>query len=190
MHHEAPLIYFQTALPPVSSYAISKIAGEQYIVLSGVPHTIFRLANMYGPRNVSGPIPTFWKRISNGEPCTVVNTRRDMVYIDDLVDAVMEAIRREVRGKLDICSGQNTPIRALFQAVADAMGSEAEAEHMERGEDDVKQMELSNWRATINLGWEPKVPLQEGVARAVEWYEANGVEQTFTHLNIPERTKA
>ena len=68
LHHKAPIIYFQTALPPISSYAISKIAGEHYIALSGVPHTIFRLANMYGPRNVSGPIPTFWKRLKNGDP--------------------------------------------------------------------------------------------------------------------------
>ncbi len=61
-HHGARLIYFQTALPPISSYAISKIAGEQYIGLSDVEATVFRLANIYGPRNLSGPLPAFWKR--------------------------------------------------------------------------------------------------------------------------------
>src|SRR6266496_3864184 len=84
-HHGAKLVYFQTALPPVSSYAISKIAGEHYIRLSQVPALIFRLANVYGPRNVSGPIPAFYKRLTAGERCTVSLTSRDMVYIDDLV---------------------------------------------------------------------------------------------------------
>lgn len=65
-HHGVRVVYFQTALPPTSSYAISKHAGEHYLTLSGVPLTVFRLANMYGPRNLSGPIPTFYRRITAG----------------------------------------------------------------------------------------------------------------------------
>ena len=48
-HHNARIIYFQTVLPPISSYAISKIAGEHYLRLSGQPLTVFRLAAVYGP---------------------------------------------------------------------------------------------------------------------------------------------
>ena len=77
-HHGCPLVYFQTALPPVSSYAISKTAGLHYIQQSGIPHLVFRLANIYGPRNLSGPVPTFYKRLQAGDPCTVVDTTRDM----------------------------------------------------------------------------------------------------------------
>jgi UDP-glucose 4-epimerase len=78
------LIYFQTALcyglhpleqpitldhpirPEGSSYAISKTAGEYYIRLSGLDYISFRLANAYGPRNVSGPPPTFYQRLTTG----------------------------------------------------------------------------------------------------------------------------
>ena len=73
------LLYFQTALcygttpteqpvtldhpiRPDSSYGISKTAGEQYIQLSGLDFLSFRLANAYGPRNISGPLPTFYQR--------------------------------------------------------------------------------------------------------------------------------
>jgi UDP-glucose 4-epimerase len=72
------LIYFQTALcygtkpiqqpirldhpinPVNSSYAISKTAGEHYVQFSGVEWVTFRLANVIGPRNVSGPLPIFY----------------------------------------------------------------------------------------------------------------------------------
>ncbi len=188
MHHGAHLVYFQTALPPISSYAISKIAGEQYIKLSGVKHTIFRLANMYGPRNVSGPIPTFFKRITNGEPCTVVDTRRDMVYVADLIDAVMTSVDNTVTGKFDICSGSHLPIEDLYWAVARALDVDAEPGRVPAGSDDVKEMELDGTLAITRLGWRPLVPLEEGVAQAVAWYEQHGIDQTYTHLNLPTST--
>lgn len=186
MHHGARLFYFQTALPPISSYAISKIAGEQYISLSGVDHTIFRLANMYGPRNLSGPIPTFYKRLTAGERCTVVDTERDMVYVGDLVDAVMAAVDLKSPGKkFDICSGQHLPIETLYWAVRMALGSSVEPLRAKSADDDVKQMELDGSAAAETLGWTATTPFREGVAAAVEWYAENGVENTYTHLTLP-----
>ena len=79
------LIYFQTALcyglhpveqpitlnhpinPSGSSYAISKTAGEHFIFLSSLDFVSFRLANAYGPRNMSGPLPTFYSRLTSGK---------------------------------------------------------------------------------------------------------------------------
>lgn len=188
-HHGARLVYFQTALPPISSYAISKIAGEQYIHLSGVPATVFRLANMYGPRNLSGPIPTFFRRISAGEPCTVVDTRRDMVFIDDLVDAVMRAVDRGVTGKFDICSGNHLPIERLYWAVALSLGCDVEPGRVAAAADDVAQMELDPRGADIVFDWLASTQFEQGVARTVAWYREHGVDQTYTHLNVPEATR-
>ena len=70
------IFYFQTVLPPISSYAISKIAGEHYLRLSGQPLTVFRLASIYGPRNLSGAIPTFYRQIKAGSPARWWRTRR------------------------------------------------------------------------------------------------------------------
>jgi nucleoside-diphosphate-sugar epimerase len=101
------LVYFQTALcyglhpveqpitlshpvrPEGSSYAISKTAGEDYIGLSALDFISFRLANAYGPRNLSGPLPTFYHRLTSNKPCFVMDTRRDFIFVDDLVDCVM-----------------------------------------------------------------------------------------------------
>lgn len=186
-HHGARLFYFNTALPPISSYAISKIAGGQYIDQSGVPAVTFRLSNIYGPRNLSGPIPTFYKRLSAGEACTVVDTRRDMVYVDDLVRAVTTAIDRpHLTGTIDICSGTHRPIIELFREVTVAMaGPEfATADEIPAPADDVAQMELNPTRAFTELDWAPFVPLHEGISAAVGWYAEHGVGATYTHLRL------
>ena len=52
----------------------------------------FRLANAYGPRNISGPLPTFFQRLTAGKPCFVMDTRRDFIFVDDLIDVVMLAL--------------------------------------------------------------------------------------------------
>jgi UDP-glucose 4-epimerase len=183
-HHGARLVYFQTALPPISSYAISKIAGEQYIALSRVPALVFRLANIYGPRNFSGPIPTFYKRLAAGEPCTVTETLRDTVFIDDLIDLVAQAVDGDVTGKFDVCSGDAYPILRYYNAVARALGVDTEPNLIPRPSDDVEQMELSQFRARVQFGWKPKVGLEDGISRTVAWYRDHGVVETYTHLQL------
>ena len=91
-------IYFQTALcygtkplqqpirldhpkfPANSSYAISKTVTEDYLEISGVDYVSFRLANVIGPRNVSGPLPIFFQRLSEGKKCFVTKARRDFCF--------------------------------------------------------------------------------------------------------------
>ena len=182
---DARLLYFQTSLPPVSSYAISKIAGEHYLALAG-DHVVFRLANIYGPRNLSGPIPTFWKRITNGDPCTVVDTSRDMVFIADLVRGVLAAIDSDVSGRFDMCSGTTYAIRELFDAVASEVGVTVwNPQTTPAGPDDVSKMELDPLRVWRELGWKADTTLREGVADACDWYATHGVDRTFTHLKLP-----
>ena len=61
-------------------------------MLSGLDFISFRLANAYGPRNISGPLPTFFQRLTTGKACFVMDTRRDFIFVDDLVDVVVKAI--------------------------------------------------------------------------------------------------
>jgi UDP-glucose 4-epimerase len=181
-HHDAKLVYFQTGLPPISSYAISKIAGEHFVRLSGQPYLIFRLANVYGPRNVSGPVPAFYKRISAHQECTVVATVRDVVYISDLVEAVMLAGAAGLTGTFDVCSGEDTTILAQWHAVNDSLGGMGETPVLVPAHTDDVQPDVRPDRGVS--GWAPTVELAEGVAEAVAWYQQHGIEQTFTHLAV------
>jgi UDP-glucose 4-epimerase len=201
------LIYFQTALcygtqpdeqpvtlghpvRPDSSYAISKTAGEQYIEL-GLPNYVsFRLANAYGPRNISGPLPTFFQRLSAGKPCFVMDTRRDFIYVDDLIDVVMLALAGKGRGKYHVSSGSDFSIKELFDATIAALDIQLDepVEVRPRGEDDAYTILLDPSRTHEDFeGWRVRTPLEEGVARAIEYYRERGVEETFTHLKVPTK---
>ncbi len=61
--------------PGESSYAITKTTGESYVAMSGLDWVSFRLANIYGPRVVAGPAPTFYTRLSEGPARASWSTR-------------------------------------------------------------------------------------------------------------------
>jgi UDP-glucose 4-epimerase len=199
------IVYFQTALcygtqplenpisldhpiRPDSSYAISKTGGEQYIQLSGIPYVSLRLANVYGPRNLSGPLPTFYQRLSEDKPCFVMDTRRDFVYVNDLLEVVLAALAGTGEGVYHVSSGSDVAIKDLFDAVVGAMGVELEeeVEVRPRPEEDAPSILLDPSRTEKEFDWKAKVPLADGVAEAIDWYREHGVGATYTHLKAEE----
>ena len=185
---EQPITLDHPILPQGSSYAISKTAGEQYIELSGLDYISFRLANAYGPRNLSGPLPTFYHRLTHDKPCFVMNTRRDFIYVDDLVDVVMQAIDGTgSRGAYHVSSGSDYSIKELFDATVSALGIELEeeVEVRERSPDDVYTILIDPTKTHQDFDWRTSTPLAEGVLRAIEWYKVHGITQTYTHLKAP-----
>lgn len=204
------LIYFQTALcyglqpleQPItlnhpilsdgSSYAISKTAGEQYIRLSGIEYVSFRLANAYGPRNLSGPLPTFYHRLTNDKPCFVMDTRRDFIFINDLVQVVMKAIDgRGETGEYHISSGSDYSIKELFEATVKALAIklENEVEVRERNPDDVYTILLDPSKTNRDFEWAISTPLETGVKAAINYYQTYGITETYTHLRGVEKGK-
>ncbi len=201
------LIYFQTALcyglhpieqpitlnhpliPGGSSYAISKTAGEYYISLSSLDFISFRLANAYGPRNLSGPLPTFYHRLTTEKPCFVMNTRRDFIYVDDLVAVVIKAIDgKGKKGYYHISSGRDFSIKELFEETVKAMEITLKepVEERERNPDDVFSILLDPSKTNSDFDWITSTPLSTGVKNAIDYYKKFGIEQTYTHLKQSE----
>lgn len=199
------LIYFQTALcyglhpleQPItlnhiidsraSSYAISKTAAEHYIQLSNLDYISFRLANAYGPRNMSGPVPTFYYRLSHNKPCFIVNTRRDFIFVDDLIDIVIKALDgRGERGVYHVSSGCDYSIKELFEVICEAMGivPEKGIEIVPRTKDDVHTILLDPSKTNKDFDWQPITTLRAGVRKAVEYYNKYNVTGMYTHLKI------
>ncbi len=181
---EQPITLDHPILPGNSSYSISKTAGEQYVQLSGLDWVSFRLANAYGPRNISGPLPTFFKRLSEGKPCFVVDTRRDFVFVDDMIDCAEKAVDGKGSGTYHLSSGSDYSIKELFDATIAAMriNLERPVEERPRNPDDAPSILLSPDRTAKDFGWSTKTKLKDGVAKAVDYYKQYGIEQTFTHL--------
>ena len=199
----ARLIYFQTALcyglhpveqpitlghplrPYESSYAISKTAGENYIDLSGLEYVSFRLANAYGPRNMSGPLPTFFDRLTNGKKCFVMETRRDFMYIADLVDVVLKAVDGAGRrGPYHVSSGSDYSIKELLDATVKALNIRLDepVEVRERNPDDAFTILLDPSKTNQDFDWRISTPLETGIREAIRYYQEFGITETYTHL--------
>jgi UDP-glucose 4-epimerase len=175
-----------------SSYAISKTAGEQYIELSGLDFLSFRLANAYGPRNLSGPLPTFYHRLTNNKPCFVMDTRRDFIYIDDLIKVVSKAVKGlGNRGYYHISTGSDYSIKELFDAAVKALGIklDKDVEVRPRGVDDVFTILIDPSKTNKDFQWKAETQLEVGIKNAIEWYKVYGITQTFTHLKSEEDKK-
>lgn len=204
------IIYFQTALcyglnpveQPISlkhpidsrgsSYAISKTAGEQFIELSGLTFVSFRLANAYGPRNISGPLPTFYHRLTQNKPCFVMDTRRDFIYVDDVINCVEKAIDGKGQGYYHVSSGGDYSIKELFDAVVKSLNIqlEKEVEVRPRNPDDVYTILLDPSRTCADFDWKVNADLLSTVQKTIDYYCEFGINQTYTHLRVQETEKA
>lgn len=204
------IIYFQTALcyglrpleqpitithplrPDSSSYAISKTAGEHYVALSGLDFISYRLANAYGPRNLSGPLPTFYQRLTNDKSCFVMDTRRDFIYVQDLVDVVLKAVDGQGEaGYYHISSGSDYSIKELFDATVSALGivPAPDVEVRPRNPDDAYTILLDPAKTNRAFNWAINTPLAEGVAKAIAYYREFGISETYTHLKPVDAAK-
>jgi UDP-glucose 4-epimerase len=202
-HKVRRLIYFQTALcygtkpiqqpirldhpinPVNSSYAISKTAGEHYVQFSGVEWVTFRLANVIGPRNVSGPLPIFYGRLSKGQKCFVTPARRDFCYAGDLANVVVQAAGGKGLGTYHFSSGKDVAILELYDSVVKAMklNDYPEPEVKPLGPDDAPSILLDPERTFADFSDVTFTPLDEIARLAVQRWEKDGVVGGYTHLN-------
>lgn len=200
-------IYFQTALcygvkpmqqpirldhpkfPANSSYAISKTAVEDYLEISGVDYVTFRLANVVGPRNVSGPLPIFFQRLSEKKRCFVTKARRDFVFVKDLARTVLRAADGTGHGAYHFSSGKDVAIQDLYDAVVAAMELREYPvpEVRELGPDDAPSILLDPSRTFQDFGKVEFTGLGDTVAAAVDYYRQFGVQGGYTHLKHGEK---
>ena len=201
-HKVGRLVYFQTALcygtkpiqqpirldhpinPVNSSYAISKTAGEHYVQFSGVEWVTFRLANVIGERNVSGPLPIFYGRLAKGQKCFVTPARRDFCYAGDLAKVVVQAADGRGNGTYHFSSGNDVAIRELYDAVVKAMKLNLypEPEVKPLGPDDAPSILLDPSRTFKDFNDVTFTPLDEIARVSVERWATAGVVGGYTHL--------
>jgi UDP-glucose 4-epimerase len=200
--YKCRLIYFQTALcygpnptvqpvpldyprqPMASSYAISKTAGEFYIEQSGVDFVTFRLANIVGPRNLSGPLPIFYKRLTAGEKCIISDAKRDFIDVRNLATVVIQAIDGRGRGAYHFSSGKDVRIIDLYNEVVSAMklAVEPKFDFQENSAGGPPSILLDPARTYSDFDMPILNSIKETVASAVEYYAKYGVSREVTHL--------
>lgn len=175
----------ETLPDPASPYAASKLSGEVYLNtfrhLYGMDCSHIAPANVYGPRQdphgEAGVVAIFVKAMLAGEPTKIYgdgSNTRDYVFVDDVVDAFVCASGAAGGGqRFNIGTGVETSDRKLHSVVAAAVGAPDEPRIEPARLGDLRRSCLDPRRAEAVLSWRPKVDLEAGVARTVEYFRAS-----------------
>lgn len=166
---------------PTTSYGITKLAIEKYLLLEkhlhGLEPVILRVANPYGERqrveSAQGVVAAFLNRALKDEPIeiwgdgTVV---RDYLHISDVAEAFAAALDYPGNETIfNIGSGSGTSLNELVGILSDVLGRDLLVDYKPARDFDVKSNVLCCERARKTLGWSPNVAMHEGLRRTVDW---------------------
>ncbi|GGP72077.1 UDP-glucuronic acid decarboxylase family protein [Saccharothrix coeruleofusca] len=163
---------------PRSVYDEAKRFGEAMTMAfrreHGVDAALVRIFNTYGPRMRTDDgrlVPTFLRQALAGEPLTVHgdgSQTRSLCYVDDLVRGLLAMAHSEHPGPVNLGNPEEVTVLEVARKVIEVTGSSSAIRHVEAMEDDPKRRRPDISRARELLGWEPEVPLAEGLRRSLD----------------------
>jgi dTDP-glucose 4,6-dehydratase len=142
----------------------------------GIATRIVRIFNTYGPRmrvEDGRAIPAFMSQALRGEDVTVFgdgNQTRSLCYVSDLVDGIYRLMMSDVVDPVNIGNPEELKIRDLAARVVALAGSRSKIVERPLPVDDPKVRQPDITRARTLLGWEPKVPLEAGLPRTLDYF--------------------
>jgi len=137
---------------------------------------IVRIFNTYGPLmrpNDGRAIPTFIRQALDGHPLTVAGDglqTRSVCYVDDLIDGIVALLHSALPGPVNIGNPDEHTVLGLAEMIRDLCGAQVPIQYVERPQDDpmIRQPDITV--ARTELGWEPKVTVEEGLKRTIAWF--------------------
>jgi UDP-glucose 4-epimerase len=169
----------ESSLPsPVSPYGVSKLAAEHlcwlYFKNFKVPTVSLRYFTVYGPRQRPDmAFHRFFKWASEGQVLQVYGTgeqTRDFTYIGDIVEANWLASVKPVQGEVfNIGGGSQISLNKAIDFVEKIVGANLEVHREDAQKGDVRHTSADMTKARKMLGYEPKVPIEEGLRSEFEW---------------------
>ena len=169
-------------IQPISPYGATKRAGEllcySYHHLYGMNIACLRIFTAYGPRQrPEMAIHKFTCLIDQGKKIPFFgdgSSRRDYTYIDDLIDGILGVFRYHKGFEIyNLGESQTTSLRELVRLIEEAFDKKADIETMEFQPGDVSVTYADITKAKQMLKYHPKVKMEEGIQRFVEWYKEN-----------------
>ena len=182
--HPQPETYWGNVNPigPRGCYDEAKRCAEAFAMAyhkaHGVDTRIIRIFNTHGPRMqvLDGrAVPNFMAQAIRGEPLTVYgdgSQTRSLCYVSDLVRGVLAALDRADELPVNLGNPEEVTVLELAQTIVRLAGSKSRIEFRELPVDDPKQRRPDISRARSLLGWEPKVALEDGLGRTLEYFRS------------------
>ena len=173
-------------IQPISPYGATKRAGEllcySYHHLYGIHTACLRIFTAYGPRQrPEMAIHKFTSLMDQGKEIPMYgdgSSKRDYTYIDDLIDGMM-AVHHRHRGFeiYNLGESRTTSLKELIRMIEECLGKKAKILSMEPQPGDVSITYADITKAKRIIGYQPRVSMEEGIKRFVEWYK----EQSIAH---------
>ncbi len=173
-----------------SPYSASKIAGEAMVYSYGecyqLPYLVYRFSNVYGRfdndlERMERVIPLFIRKIVRGEPIVVFGREKvlDFTYVDDTVAGLMLGIDAMVGGRVrnqtfNLSYGQGSTLVDVVNIVSLALGKKPQARYEPARPGEIMRYVGDIGKARQLLGYQPRVPLSEGLPRTIEWWRECG----------------
>ncbi len=175
---------FKETLPvntPISPYAASKKAAEAlcytYHYLHGLDVTVLRYFTVYGPAGRPDMSPfRFIQWIDQGKPVQVFgdgSQSRDFTYVDDIAGGTVKALSLKGFHVINLGSHRPYKLSTFIQLIEKHLGKKAKLRHFPKNKTDMDATWADIREAKKLLGWTPKVGLEEGLRRTIEWYKRN-----------------
>ncbi len=169
---------------PLDPYGASKHAVEHYLYLYfqnfKLPYSILRYPNVYGPRQdplgEAGVVAIFTGKMLRGERPTINGNgtqERDFVYVGDIARANLLAMGDEHNTIYNIGSGHGTSVNTITDKLKEIIRFESEPIYGPPKLGEVYKIYLDATRAKRDLGWEPQVPLDEGLRKTVDYFRTH-----------------
>lgn len=162
---------------PATYYGASKHAAEELLAVSarrsGNPLTVLRLSQVYGPGDTSAKVlPSFVRACLRGEAPELRgdgSDTRDWVFVEDVVDAFLLALERRVPGTFNIAGGVGSTVGEALAIIRRLTGIAGEPRRLPAAAPPLDVV-LSVARARAQLGYAPRIGLEEGLRRTVAWF--------------------
>ncbi len=175
---KAPFTEEDPTSQPLSPYGATKKMGEvlafTYHHLYGLPVTCLRLFTVYGPRQRPDlAIHKFSLCLLTGKPIPIYgdgSSQRDYTFVSDVVDAITAAAEKPMGYEIiNVGSGRPITLLQMIQTLEKAIGREGKKEFLPKPPADPTLTHADVTKAQRLLGYQPKVPFEEGVRLFVEW---------------------
>jgi UDP-glucose 4-epimerase len=170
---------------PTCSYGITKLTIEKYLRLYSSLHGLqtcsIRLANPFGEfqnvKSLQGAIAVFCYKVLTGEPIEIWgdgSVRRDFIYVSDVVDSFIKVLDCDKTGfEVNIGSGKSSSINEILELIQSISGKKLIKNYKAGRDFDIPVSMLDISLAKQELGWEPKVSLEQGLERTINWLKTH-----------------